>query len=70
VAGYRGLEAGGVVDFTFEAAEQDGCAFRALEVWPADQAPVRSHDEVSEASPAYHSTLTVTFGTEDETGAS
>lgn len=53
--------------FTFEAAEQDGYSFRAVEVWPADQEPVRNHDEVSGASSAYHSTLTLTFDDDDET---
>lgn len=70
VPGYRELDAGLTVEFTFEAAEQDGYAFRAVEVWPADQAPVRSSVEVSGASPAYHSTLTLAFDSEDETGGS
>jgi CspA family cold shock protein len=70
VAGYRALDTGGAVEFTFETAEQDGYAFRAVEVWPADQAPVRSGNEVSGASSAYHSTLTLTFDSEDETGGS
>jgi cold shock protein len=70
VPGYRALDTGGAVEFTFEAAEQDGYAFRAVEVWPADQVPVRSGDVASGASPAYHSTSTLTFDSEDETGGS
>jgi cold shock protein len=38
--GYRKLHAGQHVRFTFEhpGFQQDGCAFRALEVWPAETA--------------------------------
>jgi CspA family cold shock protein len=67
VPGYRELAAGGAVEFRFEDAEQDGYAFRAVEVWPADQAPVRSGDEVAGSSSAHHSALTVTFDSEDGT---
>jgi cold shock protein len=70
VPGYRQLEAGAVVEFTAEAAEQDGYAFRAVEVWPADQPPVGSSDEVTGGSPAHHSTLTLTFDSEDGTRGS
>jgi CspA family cold shock protein len=70
VAGYRVLDTGGAVDFTFEAAEQDGYAFRAVEVWPADQAPVRSGNQEPGASSAYRSTLTLTFDRENGTGDS
>jgi CspA family cold shock protein len=66
VPGYRTLDTGRAVEFTFEAAEQDGYAFRAIEVWPADRAPVRHDDEISEASPGYRSTLTVTFDDDPE----
>jgi len=34
VDGYRSLEEGQQVRFSFEAADQDGYAFRAVEVWP------------------------------------
>ena len=67
VPGYRELVAGATVEFSFEAAGQDGYAFRAVEAWPADQLPVRTGDEVSGASPAHHSTLTLTFDSQDET---
>src|SRR4051794_38048170 len=70
VAGYKALDAGRSVDFSCEAVEQDGYAFRAVEVWPADQAPVRSGEEVSRALPGHHSTLTLTFDSEDEAGGS
>ena len=58
------------MDFTFEAAEQDGYAFRAVEAWPATQAPVRRHGETAGPSPAYRSTLTLTFDSDDRTGGS
>ena len=65
VSGYRSLDAGGAVEFTFEAAEQDGWPFRAVEVWPAGQEPVRT--EASGPSPGYTSELTLTFDSDDET---
>lgn len=61
VAGYRSLDPGATVEFTVEAGEQDGYAYRAVEVWPAGQAPVRSDDEASRPSAAYRSSLTLTF---------
>ena len=70
VAGYRALDTGEAVEFTFEAAEQDGYVFRAVEAWPADQVPVRDGNVVSGPSTAYHSTLMLTFDSEDETGGS
>lgn len=70
VPGHRALDAGAAVEFAFEAAEQDGYAFRAVEVRPAGQVPVRRGDEVSGPSPAHHSTLTLTFDRQDETGGS
>ncbi len=70
VPGYRALGAGGAVDFTSEVAEQDGYAFRAVEAWPATQAPVHGDRRASEASPAYRSTLTLAFDSDDRTGAS
>lgn len=66
VAGYKNLRTGQDVTFTFEAAEQDGYSFRAVEVWPSDQTPVRTSHEVSGPSAAYSSTLTLTFDDEDE----
>ena len=42
VEGYKSLDAGQKVKFNFEAGEQDGFSFRAVEVWPADQTPVRT----------------------------
>ena len=70
VAGHRALDSGEAVEFTFEAAEQDEFAFRAVEVWPADQAPVRNDDVVPGPSAAYRSTLTLTFDSEEGTGRS
>ena len=70
VPGYRTLDAGEAVEFSFETADQDGYSFRAVEVWPAAQAPVRDGEVVSGPSPAHHSTLTLTFDSEDGTGGS
>ena len=70
VPGYRELAVGATVEFTFETAEQDGYAFRAVEVWPADQVPVRSGFDASGASAAYDSTLTLTFDSEGEPSGS
>ena len=61
VAGNKALGTGREVRFSFEVAEQDGYSFRALEVWPADQAPVRTGHEVSGPSSAYRSTSTISF---------
>jgi cold shock protein len=59
VPGHRALDDGAAVEFTAENAEQDGYSFRAVEVWPAGRTPVRG--EVSEASAAYRSTLTLSM---------
>ncbi len=62
VPGYRELQPGAAVEFTAEAGHQDGYAFRAVEVWPTGELPVRGDDQVAAAaSPAYRSTFTVTF---------
>lgn len=66
VPGYRALDVGAVVELTWEAPGQDGYAFRAVEVWPAGQAPVRADNQVWGPSAAYMSTLTLTFDDEDE----
>ena len=66
VAGYQALDDGAVVELTYEAAEQDGYSFRAVEVWPAGQAPVREPPRVRGPSAAYRSALTLTFDDEDE----
>lgn len=65
VGGYRALEAGQAVEFTFEAAEQDGHLFRALQVWPVGSPPGHALDQ-RENSAAYRSTLILTF--DDEAG--
>lgn len=70
VPGHAALGPGQQVRFSFEAAEQDSYSFRAVEVWPADQTPVRTHHEVSGPSSAYHSTLTITFDDQDENSGS
>ena len=70
VPGYRELDTGAAVEFTFEVAEQDGYSFRAVEVWLAGQAPVRGGIGEPAASPAYRSTLTLGFDGEDQTDVS
>lgn len=66
MAGYRTLQAGQEVRFTFEAPGQDGHAFSAEEVWPADHTPVREVDHVTGPSAGFRSELVVTFDDEDE----
>jgi CspA family cold shock protein len=66
VAGHQALDAGALVELIYEAAEQDGYSFRAVEVWPAGQAPVRQHPRATGPSAAYRSTLTLTFDDEGE----
>lgn len=61
VAGHRTLVAGQQVRFRYEPADQDGYSFRAVEVWPEGQEPVRTVRETAGPGTAYHSTLTVTF---------
>lgn len=51
VAGYKSLHAGQDVRFNFEAAEQDGYTFRAVEAWPAEESPVPLSHMDSDPSP-------------------
>jgi CspA family cold shock protein len=60
VPGHRALRVDQRVTLEFEPARQDGYAFRALEVWPADQEPYRA--TTSGPSDAYRSTLTIATG--------
>ncbi|MGZ4453535.1 MAG: cold-shock protein [Nocardioides sp.] len=60
VAGFRRLRVGQEVLLEAEAVEQDGYAFRAVEVWPADAAPVRTQPDGG-PSAAYRSRLTISF---------
>lgn len=60
VSGYRVLAAGQVVTLDYEAAEQDGYSFRAIEVWPAGREHHRADREIAGESEAYHSRLTIT----------
>lgn len=60
VPGYRSLRAGEPVTLDYEAFEQDGYSFRAIELWPAGQEPHRTEPEAG-GSEAYSSTLTITF---------
>ena len=67
VAGYRVLTPGQDVTFGFEAAEQDGYSFRAVEVRPTHLTPARNGDD-SAPSPAYGSELTVTVDDDQDRG--
>lgn len=67
VAGYKALATGQSVEFSYEAGEQDGFSYRAVEVWPVGHEPVRTEPDASGSSSAYQSTLTLTFD-EDESG--
>ena len=60
VTGVRTLRAGSQVELTFEVAEQDGHASRAVEVWPAGETPVRAVAGPG-SSAAYSSSLTLTL---------
>lgn len=64
VAGYRTLATGQEVAFDFEAPGQDGYSFRAVEVWPAGQEPVRT-PPMTGPSAAYGSASRVEFHGED-----
>lgn len=59
VDAYPGLEPGQEVFLELETADQDGYAFRALSVWPADREPFRRYTEASDASDAFTSSLTI-----------
>jgi CspA family cold shock protein len=60
VPGHRVLEHGRAVEFTFEVADQDGYALRAVAVWPAGQEPV-ADEVVRRGSAAHRSRLRLTF---------
>jgi cold shock protein len=67
VAGEGLLHAGQEVRLVAERARQDGFAFRAVEVWPADREPDRSAVvEVDGPSSGLSSSLTLTFDRPDE----
>jgi CspA family cold shock protein len=57
VPGYKSLDLGQDVELVFEVASQDGYSFRAVEVWPLGQAPVRTPPEPP--GPGYTSTLSI-----------
>lgn len=56
---YRTAHAGQQVMLEWEDADQDGFDYRAVQLWPAGEAPVAA--DLGEDSAAYTSTLTVTF---------
>jgi CspA family cold shock protein len=58
--GYRSLEPGGHVTFTYEAPGQDGFSYRAVQVWPPDVSPEAPQSPPQdEPSAAYRSSLTI-----------
>jgi CspA family cold shock protein len=61
VEGYRSLTPADRVHFTFEAAEQDGYSYRAVDVWPPGVEPRLRLVEPTTSSDAFRSRLTVTF---------
>jgi CspA family cold shock protein len=66
VLGNPTLRAGQPVTMDCEPAEQDGYAFRAIDVWPAGQVPHRPvREETTGASAGYGSTLTISFDDAD-----
>ena len=60
--GYRRLSAGQVVTLDFEDAEQDGYAFRAIQVGTTDE-PQWASCRGERSGAAYSSTLTVRYDT-------
>ncbi len=61
VVGYRSLAPGAAVQLEWEAAAQDGSAFRAVRVWPAGREPAGDAARTSGEDGAYSSTLVLTF---------
>jgi CspA family cold shock protein len=59
-SGYRELTPGRPVVFRWEAADQDGFAFRAVRVWTGDTEPP-DQPEAQDSSIGYQSSLTLTF---------
>ncbi|GLY04065.1 MULTISPECIES: cold-shock protein [Actinoplanes] len=64
VAGYAALDAGDQVMLEWEAARQDGWAFRATRLWRHGTEPVERTR--SAGGGAYRSTLTLTFDPPDD----
>lgn len=60
VEGYRALAAGQRVVLEW-AAHQDGFSYRAVRTWPADRPPSIDKADPGMPSPAYSSTLTITY---------
>jgi len=58
--GYRSLEPGGRVAFTYESPGQDGFGYRAVQVWPPGVNPETPDQPARyEPSAAYRSSLTI-----------
>lgn len=58
--GYRALQVGQAVDVDIEAVDQEGYAFRAVELRPAGATPPPP-DRGDQRSAAYRSTLTIRY---------
>jgi cold shock protein len=58
--GYRSLDPGDHVAFTYEAPGQDGFSYRAIRVWPPGASPEATQPPPQdEPSAAYQSSLTI-----------
>lgn len=66
VPGYRSLQPGQEVELEWEAADQDGYAFRATRVWPVGADPVETPADTGPEG-GMGSTLTIVFD-DDPTG--
>jgi CspA family cold shock protein len=58
--GHHSLDPGEIVDFEWEEAEQDGCAYRAVEVRPGRPRTGAKATKTDTATNAYRSCLTIT----------
>ena len=65
MGGPRTLSPGTSVEFLYEAAEQDGYGFRAVEAWPAGQRHRAPTSELEGGEP--FSTITLQLDPEDAT---
>ena len=70
VPGFKRLEAGQHVEFTYEAAAQEGHAYRATEVWPIGQQPFRDdRPGAASSGSAYSSSVTIRIDGREVSGA-
>ena len=66
--GYRSLEPGDQVAFTYETPGQDGFGYRAVQVWPPGESPEAPQQSARHQPPAaYRSQLTIRWQDESIT---